>query len=93
MPMSDILEDLYYGNVCPSEDYMKLLQDRNQSTREEQKEQFASFRSSLSKEQSALFQKLMDLQLQALPMEHAAVFASGFRLGAQIMLEVLRPPK
>ncbi len=91
--MSNILEDLYYGNICPSEDYMTLLQNRNQSAREEQKEQFATFRSGLSKEQSDLFQKLMDLQLQALPMEHAAAFSYGFRLGAQIMLEILQPPK
>lgn len=91
--MDGILEDLYYGNLCPSEDYMEQLKEKNQTARQEAKEKFASFRSGLTQEQQVLFQSLMDQQLQTLPMEHAAAFAAGFRLGGQIILEILRPPK
>ena len=91
--MPDSLEDLYYGNLCPSEDYMDLLTEQNEAARAEDQEKFAAFRSGLNQEQQRQFQSLMDRQLQALPMEHAAAFSAGFRLGAQIMLEVLRPPK
>ncbi len=72
---------------------MELLTEQDKAARAEDQEQFAAFRSGLSQEQQRLFQSLMDRQLQALPMEHAAAFSAGFRLGAQIMLEVLRPPK
>lgn len=91
--MDGILEDLYYGNLCPSEDYMEQLTEKNQTARQEAKEKFAAFRSGLTQEQQVLFQSLMDQQLHSLPMEHAAAFAAGFRLGGQIILEILRPQK
>ena len=93
LPKESILEDLYYGNLCPCENDAALLNAKNRAVRQEMKEQLAAFRSSLTQEQQVLFQKILDQQLQLLSLEHAATFAAGFRLGGQIILEVLRPTK
>ena len=89
--MTSILEDLYYGNINPAEFFQVPLKEYK-ACQEEHIKTYDSFLQSLEPYQQKIFAEIMEHQFQTLPMEHAAVFSEGFRLGAQMMLEVLQGP-
>ncbi len=79
-----ILEDLWYGNICPNDDmrhfeqgYANLLNlcDRNQS----------ALMATLNAEQKVLLDKLVDLWTDIQMENQSAAFAIGFRLAVQLM--------
>ena len=83
-----ILEELWYGNVAPCERSVekgsrlwrlgKLIQQNE--------EELAPLLSEKAKE---VLEKLRDNQSELNDINECAVFVSGFRLGARIMLEIL----
>ncbi len=89
--MKSILEDLYYGNINPAEFFQVPLKEYK-ACQEEHIKTYDSFLQSLEPYQQKTFAEIMEHQFQTLPMEHAAVFSEGFRMGAQMMLEVLQGP-
>lgn len=89
--MKSILESLYYGNINPAEFFQISLKEYKESQQENLKA-YNGFFQSLEPRQQRVFYQIMEHQFQTIPMEHAAVYAEGFRNGAQMMLEVLQGP-
>lgn len=87
--MNCILDDLYYGNLCPSEKPLVPGSDT-------EKDQAAYYEYALQLEKTlvgrekALFEAFADANQELC--EHAcrAYFSDGFRLGARLMLEVMQ---
>ena len=84
-----IIEDLYYGRISPYEmsisaapEYQKLkaLADRNEDL----------LRESLSDEQKALLDKLIETVTDISSISERDMFINGFRLGVKLMIEVMK---
>ena len=82
-----ILEELWHKGLSPSEakretnaQYVKQL-----NIIEKNREKLLSM---LSDEGKELFEKIMDSQAELSCMDNCEIFASGFRMGARVMLEV-----
>lgn len=86
--MQNILEELWYGNLNPIEEYL------------ESKEEFSAimeclckyqkdFKATLSDEQKAMFEKLDGCSNELEDMNQREIFAYGFRFGAKIAIEVM----
>ena len=83
-----ILEELYLGDVRPSErsskrnaQYRKALDDAIKAD--------DAFRLTLTEEQKKLFETLLDAQRELNILTDAESFIYSFRIGAKIMLGVL----
>ena len=83
----NILEELWYGNIEPSEydtsleqEYKELLQliSRNED----------KLLATMTKEQKELFSQYTDCVREYQTMAECLLFQNSFRLGAKIMLEV-----
>ena len=83
-----ILEELWYGNVAPSERSMDKGSPMWELVRliVRNEEELAPLLSEKAKE---VLEKLMDNQAELHCIRECEVFVRGFRLGAKIMLEVL----
>ena len=84
-----ILEELWYGNIepaeydiAPSKEYKDLLQ---QISRNEDK-----LLATMTDTQKELFTKYADCVREYQTMAESLLFQNSFRLGARIMLEVMR---
>lgn len=89
--MSTILEQLYKGNICPSEQYQPL-QDSYQKIHREHRRHYMDFIKALEQLDPPLdkrFIEIMDEQLDTIPLDFSAMFIDGFCLGAQMMIEIL----
>jgi len=83
-----ILEELWYGNVAPSERSMdkgSLMWELGRLIVRNE-EELAPLLSEKAKE---VLEKLMDNQTELHSIRECEVFVRGFRLGVRIMLEVL----
>ena len=85
----NILEELYLGNITPQKrnredekEYNTLLgyADRHES----------DLRATLSEQQKEVLQKLIDCYDEICSISEVNAFISGFRLAAQIMIEVTK---
>ena len=83
-----ILEELWYGNIEPTEftassdrEYQKALQKICQSEE--------TLMASLTEEQKALFSQYTDCVNRFQSMETYYLFQNSFRLGARMMLEIM----
>jgi hypothetical protein len=83
-----IIEDLYYGRISPYEmsisaasEYQKLkaLADRNEDL----------LRESLSDEQKALLEKLIESVTDISSISERDMFINGVRLGMKLMMDVM----
>ena len=88
--MRSILEELYYGNVCPNTDcrcndqeikqLMGYIADHHDKLRE-----------TLSDEQKELLEKFDDCYNELIEINERELFAYAFKLGARLAIEVLFP--
>ncbi len=86
--MTSILEELWYGNICPNDASRKV-------TKEEKKimgnladchdELFAS----LSDKQKELFVKFQDIYSELSCVSEREIFVYAFRLGAKVAMEII----
>lgn len=85
------LEELYNGNVCPCDRYVKkgseyqklsLLLNENEDT----------FLKMLSEDARTLYESIMEIHFQQAAISEKELFIDGFRLGAQIMQEIYLEP-
>jgi len=86
--MRSILEELYYGNICPDTD----CRDHSEETKQLMKyvvDHHEKLLSTLNGEQREIFEKFDDCNLELTDINEKRIFVYGFRLGAKIMLEVL----
>lgn len=87
--MSDLLESLFYGNICPVES----IRPSNTEYKLVSKEisiMVEAYQHKLSTEDFNELEKLIDLLGKSTSMYAAATYSEGFRLGALMLVEVLR---
>ena len=86
--MKSILEELWFGNVCPD-----VMMGKMSAEEKELAEYIAAhhekLNSILSDEQKNVFEKFVDCQEEYSFHSDKEIFIYAFRLGARIMLEVL----
>ena len=87
--MKSILEELFYGNICPNTDC------RNQDETKELMGYLATHHKTLLKElddkQKEVFEKFDDCYSELTDINEREIFVNAFRLGMRIAIEVLYP--
>ena len=88
--MKNILEELWYGNICPGADcrepthlakqLMGYIADHHNS-----------LQATLKEEQKQVLEKLSDCYDELTNINECEIFMYAFRLGARIALEVVLP--
>ena len=86
--MTNILEELFYGNICPETDC------RSDSKESRQlmgyiADHHDNLLTTLDDKQKELLKKFDDCHSELIDINERAIFTYAFRLGAQIMLAVL----
>ena len=88
--MRSILEELFYGNVCPNTDYRSKDKETKQLMG-----YIADHHDTLLKEltdkQKEILEKFDDCYAELTDINEREIFVYAFRLGAQIAIEVLHP--
>lgn len=88
--MKSIIEELYYGNICPDNAY----ENRGDNAKELANyilTHYENLSSSLTEKQKETFEKFNDCTAELNCMNELEVFKYAFRLGAKIAIEVLLP--
>lgn len=86
--MSQILEDLWYGNICPSTDFRDATKDAKELIGYIA-DHHDKLQATLTEKQKELFEKLCDCYSELTDINECEIFAHAFRLGAKIALEVM----
>ena len=87
--MKSILEELWFGNVCPDV-MMGKMSEEEKELAEYITAHHKKLNSILSDEQKKVFEKYVDCQEEYSFHNDKEIFIYGFCLGARIMLEVMR---
>ena len=88
--MKSILEELFYGNICPSEDgrsYSKEVKKLMGYVADHYDNLYAS----LTDEQKVIFEKFNDCQSELAAINEKELFLYAFKLGAQLAMETFSP--
>ena len=88
--MRSILEELWYGNVCPSEGCRGVTKE----TKELMKyiaEHHENLHATLTEKQKEALEKFDDCYAELTDINERDIFVYAFRLGAKMMLEVMIP--
>ena len=88
--MKSILEELFYGNVCPSSD----CHSKDEGTKklmEHLADHHEKLNNTLTDKQKELLAKFDDCYGELTDINEREVFVYAFRLGARIAIEVLLP--
>ena len=88
--MRSILEELFYGNVCPSEDSWSCTKEVTELSGYIA-DHHNDLRSTLTDKQKEILDKLNDCQNELGDIAERALFSYAFRLGMRIAIEVLFP--
>ena len=88
--MRSILEELFYGNVCPGDDCRRRDKQAKQLMGYVAEHHDRLF-NTLSDEQKEILEKLDDCSSELAGINEREVFVYAFRLGAQITMEMLKP--
>lgn len=83
-----ILEELYYGNISPSEKAIKRGSEY-ETLLNSLCENDEVFIDTLSQEQKAIYDKVKKCREELATMTEKEMYIDGFRLGACIMLDVV----
>lgn len=86
--MSTLLQQLYNGEIFPAEHYRPYLEEYK-VMRKKHLENYDSFIQKLGSPLDKEFIKIMDEQLDTLPLDFFQMFSDGFKLRAKMMIEVL----
>ena len=87
--MKSILEELWYGNVCPDIMLGKMSAEEKELAQYLEKHH-ERLNALMNNEQKEVFEKYDDCQNELSTINERAIFIYGFRLGARIMLEVMQ---
>ena len=86
-----ILEDLFFGNLCPNEYFSRGSKyGKSLKALVEIEEQFEK---TLTDEQKEIFAKLRECQANYDITYESGAFAEGFRLGVLMTMEIFQPEK
>lgn len=86
--MQNILDDLYYGNLCPSD---KPLLPGFPAEKATFYDTALQLEKTLRGEEKELFERFTDVNQELCDHSCCEYFSDGFRLGARLMLEVMQP--
>ena len=87
--MKSMIDELWYGNVSPMDDTRNNTEEMKELMSyiaRHQEELVAS----LTDEQKAIFEKFDDCWSEYASLAEEAIFAYAFKLGANLMLEILK---
>ena len=84
--MSNILEDLYYGNITPSQRAVRPG-SKTQNLMQKQSGLESKLNGSFTEEQRANFEQYLSVSADLLDANSLDSFITGFRLGARFMQE------
>ena len=85
--MPNILEDLYYGNLSPSQRAVRLG-SKTQKLMQKQSDLETKLSESLTEEQRANFEQYLSVSADLLDANCLDGFITGFRLGARFTHEI-----
>lgn len=88
--MKSILEELFYGNICPSFDD----REPNKEARQLMKyiaDHHDNLQGTLTDKQKEILEKFDDCQAELTDINELEIFVYAFRLGMRIAIEVLLP--
>jgi hypothetical protein len=86
--MRSILEELFYGNICPSTDCRR----RDKETKQLMgyiADHHDNLLSTLNDQQKEILEKFDDCYNELTDINEREIFSYAFKLGARIMLEIL----
>ena len=86
--MEKVFEELWYGNICPSENYRKNTKE-NKALMSDFLKHYEQLVSCLSEEQQKSFEKYEECGLELEEVEKREVFEYGFSLGVRLAIEIL----
>ncbi|GGF98813.1 hypothetical protein GCM10010912_49450 [Paenibacillus albidus] len=84
-----ILEDLYYGNLRPNES-MKSCDPRAKEINKKLSDAMQIYQTSLSKDDFEQLEEMLDWVGELNSMHTAAAFVEGYRIGALMMIDVIK---
>lgn len=90
--MESVLSALYHGKLCPAEQYTYRTEEYRK-VHQEHYQHYDNFMQTLKELDPPLdqqFMKIMDEQLNLLPLEYSETFMDGFRLGARLMMDIFQ---
>ena len=88
--MESILEELFYGNVCPSSD-CRSKDGQTKKLMEHLANHHEELNNTLTDKQKELLEKFDDCYSELTDINEREIFVYAFRLGARIAIEVLLP--
>lgn len=88
--MKSIIEELYYGNICPDVAYGKRSDEAKELTNYILAH-YENLSSTLTDKQKEIFEKFNDCTAELTCMNERDIFTYAFRLGARIAIEMLMP--
>ena len=86
--MRSILEELFYGNVCPNTD----CRSQDEQTKQLMgyiADHHSALNETLTDKQKEIFEKFKDCYNELTDINEREIFVYAFRLGARISIEVL----
>ena len=87
--MKSILEELWYGNVCPSDGYHEVS-NRGRVLMGNLADCHDNLHATLSDEQKQLLEKFDDCYAELTDIHEREIFVYAFRLGARIAIEIMK---
>lgn len=90
--MRSILEEMWYGNVSPSEDCIKPAREAKKLMGYISNHRH-DLESTFTEKQKEIFGKFDECYIELADINEREVFIYAFRLGARLMLEVMSPMK
>ena len=88
--MKSILEELFYGNVCPNTD-CRSRDKEVKNLMANIADHHSSLNATLTDKQKELFEKFDNAWDELTDISEREIFVYAFRLGARIAIEVLYP--
>ena len=86
--MQKILEELWYGNVCPVEGYSKPTKESKELIGHIAKHHDALL-STMTDAQKEMLDKFLDCRDELMCLHEKEIFTYAFRLGARMAMEVM----
>ena len=88
--MKSILEELFYGNICPQTDCV-IPDEKTEQLKSFIAYHHTNLSSTLTDKQKEIFEKFNDCVSELADINDYGTFEYAFKLGARIAIEVLYP--
>ena len=86
--MRSILEELWYGNICPNDEYRDATKEAKELLGYVA-DHHANLQSTLTDKQKEILEKFVDCHAELTDINEREIFVYAFKLGARIAIELL----